>query len=88
MNLKMRYANSAGYIKLENAVAIKEVMINEDFLHPDNESIAIGFRSRECSGLLEFTPDEFEKVSNSVKRKIHLIKGFKVIGSENAGKKG
>ena len=82
--MKIRYINSGGFTRLENFVNIKEVMINEDFLHPENESIAIGFRNKDSSGILEFTVGEFEKLSNSVKRKMHLIKGFKSLGRSGA----
>ena len=84
MRMKIRYINSGGFVRLENFVNIKEVMINEDFLHPENESIAIGFKNKDSSGIIEFTVGEFEKLSNSVKRKMHLIKGFKALGRSGA----
>ena len=84
MRIKARYINSGGFIKIENFVNIKEVMINEDFLHPENESIAIGFRNKDSSGIIEFTVEEFEKMANTVKKKIHLIKGFKAFGRNGA----
>ena len=84
MRMKIRYINSGGFVRLENFVNIKEVMINEDFLHPENESIAIGFKNKDSSGIIEFTVREFEKISNSVKRKMHLIKGFKAFGRSGA----
>ena len=63
---------------MENSVDIKEVMINEDFLHPEHESIAIGFTNNNSSGLIEMTPREIEKLINSINRKKHLIKGMKI----------
>jgi len=80
----MKYINSGGFIRSENFFEIKEVMINEDFLHPENESIALGFRNRDSSGIIEFTVKEFEKLAESVKRKMHLIKGFKTLGRSGA----
>lgn len=80
----MRHVGSGGFVRSENFVDIKEVMINEDFLHPENESIAIGFKNKDSSGIIEFTVREFEKLANSVKRKMHLIKGFKSLGRSGA----
>ena len=80
----MRYINSGGFVRLENFVNIKEVMINEDFLHPENESIAFGFKNKDSSGIIEFTVGEFDKLANSVKRKMHLIKSFKTFGKSGA----
>ena len=84
MRIKMRYINSGGFVRLENFVDIKEVMVNEDFLHPENESIAIGFRNKDSSGIIEFSVGEFDKLADSVKRKMHLIKGFKTFGRNGA----
>ena len=84
MRMKIRYANSGGFTRIENFVNIKEVMINEDFLHPENESIALGFRNKDSSGIIEFTTSEFEKLVRSVHKKKHLIKDLKIFGRDGA----
>lgn len=84
MRMKIRYANAGGFTRIENFVNIKEVMINEDFLHPENESIALGFRNKDSSGIIEFTTSEFEKLFRSVHKKKHLIKNFKIFGRDGA----
>jgi len=84
MRIKTRYINSGGFVRLENFVDIKEVMINEDFLHPENESIAIGFKNKDSSGIIEFTVGEFERLTHSVSKKMHLIKSFKTFGKSGA----
>jgi hypothetical protein len=84
MRIKTRHITSGGFIKSENYVIIKEVMINEDFLHPKNESIALGFRNKGSSGVIEFTVEEFERMTNSVRKKMHLIKGFRTFGRSGA----
>ena len=84
MRIKMKYTNSGGFTRLENFVNIKEIMIIEDFLHPENESIALGFRNKDSSGIIEFTVEEFEKMTDTVRKKMHLIKGLKVFGRSGA----
>ena len=84
MRLKIRYANAGGFTRLENFTNIQDVLINEDFLHPNNESIALGFRNKDSSGLIEFSVKEFDKISRSGRKKKHLIKGIKALGSNGA----
>jgi len=82
MRIKMKYNASGGFVKSESSVNIKEVMINEDFLHPKNESIAICFKNNDSSGIIEFSSNEFEKLANTVKRKAHLLKSVKVFSDK------
>ncbi len=78
MNIKTRINSSKGNVKLENSVDLIEVMINEDFLHPNQESIALGFRNKDSSGLIELSPKEVDEILKAVEKKKHLIKGVKI----------
>ena len=78
MRVKIRYVNDGGFVRLENFASLKEIMINEDFLHPENESIALCFRNKDSSGIIELTVDEFDKLSQDVRKKKHLIKSVKI----------
>ncbi len=78
MNIKTRINSSKGNVKLENRVDLIEVMINEDFLHPNQESIALGFRNKDSSGLIELSPKEVDEILKAVEKKKHLIKGVKI----------
>ena len=70
--------NSDGVVKLETSGEIKEVRINEDFLHSD-ESIALCFRGKNTSGIIELNVKEFEELSKSVKKNLHLLGEVKII---------
>ena len=78
MRIKIRYVNDGGFVRLENFASLKEIMINEDFLHPENESIALCFRNKDSSGIIELTIGEFDKISQDVSKKKHLIKSIKI----------
>lgn len=80
MKIKVKYANSGGITKLENSTEIQEVMINEDLLHPENESIAVGFKNRDSSGIIELTAREYEKLVRSIGRKRNLIRSVRSFG--------
>lgn len=66
-------------MRMETSGEVKEVIIKEEFLDPNEEAIAICFMGKDSSGIIEFKTDEFEDIYNSIKKRIHLIKGFKKI---------
>ncbi len=73
--MKIRKCNEYGVVRLETSGSIKEVMINEDLINPNSESISFGFMGGNSSGIVEFTPKEFENLYRNIKSKLHLIKG-------------
>jgi len=82
MKLKLRKQNQDGIIRVETGGEIKEIMINEDLLHPNNESISVCYKGKNSSGIIDFTPAEIEELYSSVKKRLHLIKGFKYLKSD------
>ncbi len=80
MEIKVKQKNKDGHSSFSTKGTIREVMINEDFLHPEKESIAIAFSGANSSGIIDMSPNEIEKLYNTVKRKMHLIKSFKNFG--------
>ena len=88
MIIKLKSGGKDNTIRVENKTKIQEVMINEDILNPRNEAIALGFKNESSSGLIELTTEEFEKIYEAVKGRLHLIKGFKKLYSSGAIKLG
>ena len=79
MKLKIRKSNLDGNVRLETSGNIKEIMINEDFFNPKHESIAIGFKGKSSSGIIELSSEEVEVLYSEIKKKKHLIKGIKIL---------
>ena len=79
MKIKTKKQNADGMVKLETSREIKEVIINEDFLHPNDASIAICFKGKNSSGIVEITPKEFESLHRKVYPKLHLLGDVKVM---------
>ncbi len=77
MQLKIRKTNKDGMVRLETQGQVKEILINEDFLHPNNETISVCFRGANSSGIVDFTAKEIEEVYEEVKGRLHLIKSIK-----------
>ena len=79
MKAKIKKVNSDGIVRLETSGKIKEILINEEFLYPEEESISICFRGENSSGIIEIKTKEFEEIYKQLEKKLHLIKGFKII---------
>ena len=84
MQLKIRKVNQDGLVRLETSGEIREVLINEDFLHPDAESISLCFSGKNSSGIIDLTPAEIDKLYESVKSRMHLIKGLRTLSGGGA----
>lgn len=79
MQIKTKKQNPDGVVRLETSGDLKEVIINEDFLDIGKASIAMCFRGKNSSGIVELTPKEFEGVYKKISPKLHLLKGIKVM---------
>ncbi len=83
MKIKTKKKNSDGIVRLETAGNIREIIINEDFLNPKDASIAVCFRGKNSSGIIELTPEELESLYKEVEPKLHLLKNTKVMKFKN-----
>jgi hypothetical protein len=79
MKAKIKKLNSDGIVRLETSGDIKEVRINEDFLHPKDESIALCFRGKNSSGIIELNVKEFQELAQRVEKSLHLLGEVKII---------
>jgi len=83
MKIKTKKQNSDGVVRLETSGNLKEILINEDFLNPDDASIALCFRGKDSSGIVELTVKEMEILNNEISKRIHLLKDVKVMKFKN-----
>ena len=84
MQLKIRKENKDGVVRMETSGELKEILINEDILHPNKESISLCFMGKSSSGIIDLSPAEIEMLYDSVRNRIHLIKGFKRLSGSGA----
>ena len=82
MKIRVKKHNADGTVRLESGGEIKEVLINEDFTNPKNETISLCFKGQNSSGIVDLSPGEIEMIYGSLRTKKHLIKGFKVMKFE------
>jgi hypothetical protein len=79
MKVKIKKNNSDGLVKLESKGELKEVLLNEDFLHPEDASIALCFRGKDSSGIVELSENEIDVLFEELKKRRHLMKNIKVM---------
>ena len=79
MLCKIKKQNSDGIVRLETSGSVKEVLINEDFLHPNKESISLCFAGKHSSGIIDLSPKELEIIFDAVNKRNHVLKGIQVI---------
>ena len=84
MRIRLKLVNEAGEERIDHKTTIREVMINEDFINPKNESIALGIRNKNSSGIIEFSITEVEQIFKEVNNKVHILKTFNVFGTSGA----
>ncbi len=82
MKARIRKTNKDGHVRIETSGAVKEVLINEDFLHPSSEHISICFKGESSSGIIDLSMREADMIIKAINKKKHLIKGFKVLEFE------
>lgn len=81
MIIKTKYKTGNGPRKVKNQVNVEEIIINENMMNPKNEKFEIAFRNNSTSGLIEFRPDEMDRLIRTIKDKTNLIKSVKIIRS-------
>lgn len=79
MIIKTKYKTGNGARKVKNQVHIEEIIINENMINPKNEKFEIAFRNNSTSGLIEFRPDEMDRLIKTLGNKTNLIKSVKII---------
>lgn len=84
MKLRIKNENNDGIVRMESLGAVKEVLINEDLMHPEKESISVCFRGKNSSGIIDFNPSEIGMIYDAVKDRIQLIKQFKRLSGGGA----
>ncbi len=84
MKIKIKASHENGVSRVETDGTVREILINEDIIHPEKENIAICFADKNSSGIVELSPAEFEKIYETIKSRIHLIKGFRRLSGGGA----
>ena len=66
-------------VRLEISGELKEIIIKEDFMRPNDAFISLCFREKNSSGIIDLTLKEIEMINKEVESKLNLLKGVKVM---------
>jgi hypothetical protein len=79
MRIKAKKQNEDGIVKLETSGELKEIIVKEDFLNPNNSLTELCFRGKNSSGIVELTTREIEMLNREIETRKNLLKGIKVL---------
>jgi hypothetical protein len=79
MNVKLKKLHNGRIIRVAGSGEIKEIIINENLLTPNNASISLFFRGMNSSGIIELNKKEVEILNKELASKIHLFKDISVL---------
>ena len=79
MQIKFKKQDTEGITRIESRGEIKEVLINEDLMHPEKEGISLCFRGKTSSGIVELSTKEVDMIAKAAKSNLHLIKDMKKV---------
>ena len=82
MRLKAKKQNEDGIVRVETSGELKEIIVKEDFLNPNNSLIELCFRGKNSSGIVELTPREIEILNKEFENKKRIFKDVKVMKFE------
>lgn len=65
--------------RIDSGLAIDEIIIKENLLEPDEESISIFVRGSESSGIINLSEEEAKSLVDSLKGNIRLVSKIRKI---------
>jgi len=79
MKIRSKKQNADGIVRVETSGEVREVLLQEDFLKPNEASVAICYKGKDSSGIINFTPQEMESIIKQISSKLDLFKGIKIM---------
>lgn len=79
MNIKTKKRNSDGIVRLETSGNIKEILLKGDFMKPKDTKVAVCFKGKNSSGIVELSQKELEDIYEELKSKSDFENKIKVM---------
>jgi hypothetical protein len=77
MIIKLKKKHQNGILKVEGKADVKEVVIKEEIMHPEKESVHLMYKGSDTSGIIELSQKEIDMLVRHIKPSTHLIKDVK-----------
>ena len=79
MLIKAKKQNPDGLVRLETSGDLKEIIINEDLMHPDKASVALCFRGKNSSGIVNLSLDDVKFLAKEIEPKLAMMQNVKIM---------
>lgn len=79
MQIKTKKQSARGIVRLETSGEIKEILINEDLLIPEEAKINLCFRGKDSSGIIELSKREIDGIYKQISSKMKMLGNIKVM---------
>lgn len=79
MQIKTKKQNADRIVRLETSGEIKEILIKEDILKPEEARVNLCFRGENSSGIIELSKEEIDTVYKQVAQKMKMFGNIKVM---------
>jgi len=79
MQVKTKKQISKDVVKLESSGELREVIINEDLLNPQEASVALCFRGENSSGIVQLSAKEIDMINKTIAPEMKKFGNIKVL---------
>ncbi len=79
MIVRTKKLHDHGIARVEASGEIKEIIINEDLMHPKHMTVSVCFRGHNGSGIVELTPKEVDEIQKELSSKKKMLGKVKVM---------
>jgi hypothetical protein len=79
MKIRVKKKNADGIVRLETSGKIKEFIIGEDLLRPQDVNLSICFKGKDSSGIVDLSFSELQDLFKEVMPKVDSLKSVKVM---------
>jgi|GEM_PF-4849786 len=79
MRVQVKKQNSFGISRVDAPAKIENVVVHEDFMHPDGRYVALYFRGQDASGIMKFGYQEMQELIKSLQTQLKTVKKSKLI---------
>ncbi len=78
MQVRLKRRGAWGAQRINSLAKIDNVIIKENLMAPEKENVAIFFRGRDSSGIINFSREEANSFIDSVRNRLELVKRMDV----------
>lgn len=79
MRIQIRKKKAFGFAKTDANGKIDDIIVHEDFMHPDGRYVALYFKGENASGIVKLGHKEANELMMSLQSQLKLVKKSKIL---------